>query len=103
MEQTSKRLFYQKLRDFIYHIPGENPSQFTLCGTNCFVVGRGPKRVMIEAGDYPERNTLFLENFGRFLTDFKGVSIDRIFITHGHFDHFGGVMDVLNLMREMRE
>jgi hypothetical protein len=56
MEYTVKRLFYQRLRDFIYHIPGENPSEFTLCGTNCFVVGSGINRIMIESGDYPERN-----------------------------------------------
>lgn len=66
------------------------------------MVGRGPKRIMIEAGDYPERNGLFLENFKRFLLDFKHVSIDRIFITHGHYDHFGGVIDVLNLHKEHR-
>ncbi len=68
--EATKRIFYQRLRDFIFHIPGENPSQFTLCGTNCFVVGRGPNRIMIEAGDYPERNGLFLENFRKFLVDF---------------------------------
>ena len=66
------------------------------------MVGRGPRRVMIEAGDYPERNTLFLENFRKFLEDFKHVSIDRIFITHAHYDHFGGVTDVLSLLREQR-
>ena len=93
-----KRIFYQKLRDYIYHIPGENPSLFTLCGTNCFVVGRGTNRVMIEAGDYPERNQIFLENFNRFLLDFSHVNIEKIFITHGHYDHFGGVFDVLNIL-----
>ena len=94
----TKRLFYQRLRDFIYHIPGDNPSAFTLCGTNCFVVGSGPRRIMIESGDYPERNQLFLENFNRFLNDFTHVSIDRIFITHAHHDHFGGLYDVLRTL-----
>lgn len=54
---------------------------------------------MIEAGDYPERNKLFLENFSNFLRDFKEVSIEKILITHGHFDHFGGVRDVLDLLK----
>jgi len=53
---------------------------------------------MIEAGDYPERNQLFLENFNRFLLDFSQINIEKIFITHGHYDHFGGVFDVLNIL-----
>lgn len=58
---------------------------------------------MIEAGDYPERNKLFLENFTHFLRDFQGVSIDKILITHGHYDHFGGVRDVLDLLKQERK
>ena len=57
---------------------------------------------MIEAGDYPERNSLFLENFSAFLRDFQHVQIEKIFITHGHYDHFGGVTNVLQLIREMK-
>jgi endoribonuclease LACTB2 len=100
MEKAVKRLFYQKLRDFIYHIPGDNPSTFTLCGTNCFVVGQGKDRVMIESGDYPESNKLFLENFNKFMDDFAGIQISKIFITHAHHDHFGGLYDVLKILIE---
>ena len=100
MESTVKRLFYQRLRDFIYHIPGENPSEFTLCGTNCFVVGSGINRIMIESGDYPERNQKFLENFNKFITDFSQIRIKSIFITHAHHDHFGGLYDVLRVLGE---
>eukprot|EP00347_Sterkiella_histriomuscorum_P013976 403362637 len=98
-----KRLFYQKVRDFIYHIPAENPSLFTLCGTNCYVVGQGTNRVMIEAGDYPERNQLFLENFKKFLYDQQHVNIDRILITHSHYDHFGGLFDILNIIQNRQQ
>jgi glyoxylase-like metal-dependent hydrolase (beta-lactamase superfamily II) len=94
----SKRIFYQKLRDLIYHIPGENPSPFSLCGTNCFVIGKGPSRVMIESGDFPEYNSKFLQNFLTFLDDSSGISIDKIFITHAHHDHFGGLYDVLTTL-----
>jgi glyoxylase-like metal-dependent hydrolase (beta-lactamase superfamily II) len=100
MEKLVKRLFYQKLRDLIYHIPGDNPGQFTLCGTNCFVVGQGKNRVMIESGDYPERNQLFLENFNKFMDDFGDIQISKIFITHAHYDHFGGLYDVLKILLE---
>jgi glyoxylase-like metal-dependent hydrolase (beta-lactamase superfamily II) len=98
--EAKKRIFYQALREYIHHIPGGNPSSFTLCGTNCFVVGAGKERVLIEGGDYPERNSLFLENLRRFLDDFSSVRIGRVFVTHAHFDHFGGVFDVLGLLKE---
>lgn len=102
METVPKtsRLFYQKLRDFLYHIPGDNPNQFTLCGTNCFILGKGKNRVMIEAGDYPERNGKFLENLSQFLQDFKPINLDKIFITHSHIDHFGGVSIVLETLKK---
>lgn len=98
--ESTKRLFYQKLKDFIYHIPGANPSSFTLCGTNCFVVGQGKKSIMIESGDYPENNTLFLENFTKFMADQDQVRIEKIFITHAHHDHFGGLYDVLRILND---
>ena len=43
-------------------IEAENPGPFTLCGTNCYILGKGKMRSMIEAGDYPEKNSKFLEN-----------------------------------------
>lgn len=98
--EGKKRIFYQALRDFIHHIPGGNPSQFTLCGTNCFVLGAGKQRVLIESGDYPERNQTFLENFRRFLDDYSHVRIGQVFVTHAHYDHFGGVYDVLRVLEE---
>ena len=81
------------------HIPGENPGPFTLCGTNCFILGKGKTRSMVEAGDYPEKNTKFLENLTKYLKDNEGeVEFENIFITHAHYDHFGGVYDVLKLL-----
>ena len=41
MVQNAKKVTWQKLRDYIVHIPGENAGMITLAGTNCYVVGRG--------------------------------------------------------------
>ena len=55
---------------------------------------------MIESGDYPEQNKLFLENFNAFMNDQSTVRISKIFITHAHHDHFGGLYDVLRILME---
>jgi len=57
------------------HIPGENPSPMSLCGTNCYVIGRGNKRTLIEAGDLPEDNEKFMGHLKQFLDDHKNVSL----------------------------
>jgi glyoxylase-like metal-dependent hydrolase (beta-lactamase superfamily II) len=55
---------------------------------------------MIESGDYPEFNKNFMTNFNRFMDDSDGLRIDKIFITHAHHDHFGGLYDVLANLQE---
>ena len=84
-------------------IPGDNPSPFTLAGTNSFIIGTGPERVMLEAGDYPENcNSQFTENFDHFLHDNSSEvkQISQILISHGEHDHFGGLADILYIMKQ---
>jgi hypothetical protein len=49
----NKKYAFRFLRHHIVHIPGENPSQASLCGTNVFLIGdsRTNERIMIDAGD----------------------------------------------------
>lgn len=53
--------------------------------TNCYVVyGEGSKScAVIDPGYFPERILSFLQS--------KGLSLDAILLTHGHFDHVGAV------------
>ena len=53
--------------------------------TNCYVVhGEGSKScAVIDPGYYPEKILSFLEG--------KGLSLEAILLTHGHFDHVGAV------------
>ena len=53
--------------------------------TNCYVVyGEGSKScAVIDPGYYPEKILSFLQG--------KGLSLDAILLTHGHFDHVGAV------------
>jgi glyoxylase-like metal-dependent hydrolase (beta-lactamase superfamily II) len=56
-------------------------------------------RTLIEAGDLPENNSGFVSNLAKFLDDHKGVNLNRVLITHAHPDHFGGLSDVLDLLK----
>ena len=53
--------------------------------TNCYVVCAPESKscAVIDPGYYPERILSFLES--------KGLSLDAILLTHGHFDHVGAV------------
>jgi hypothetical protein len=62
-----KKMQYQKIQDDIWHIPGENKGFFSLCGTNVFIIGEGPIRSMIDAGEY--KNLKYLSNLRKFLSD----------------------------------
>ncbi len=55
--------------------------------TNCYIVSGKPGAcVVIDPGFEPERVIAFLEN--------KGLIPEGILLTHGHFDHVGGVMPI---------
>ncbi len=53
--------------------------------TNCYVVRKADSSacVVIDPGDEPEHVAAFLKE--------KGLSLEAILLTHGHFDHVGGV------------
>ena len=58
--ETIKRMKWQQLRSWITHIPAHNPGGATLAGTNCFLLGSGSNRVLIEAGDDTGSNKEFM-------------------------------------------
>jgi ribonuclease/clavin/mitogillin len=72
---------------------GQNPGPFTGPGTNTYIVGTGPKRVLIDAGQGIEQYDDLLDRALAELCD--GAAIDRIVLTHAHPDHIGGVERLL--------
>ncbi|MBE7032669.1 MAG: MBL fold metallo-hydrolase [Ruminococcaceae bacterium] len=55
-------------------------------GVNCYLLTENNKAIVIDPGDEVEKILSALED--------KGCSLEKILLTHGHFDHTGAVCDL---------
>lgn len=70
---------------------GQNPSMFTGPGTNTYLVGQGPKRLLLDTGSGLDAYMPVLEEA---LARVGCREIGGIVLTHAHPDHIGGVNQV---------
>ncbi|CAE7209391.1 hypothetical protein P3342_011875 [Pyrenophora teres f. teres] len=82
----------EKLSDGVMRVLGGNPSKFTLQGTNTYIVGRGPSRLLIDSG---EGKPQWISSVKAVLSA-ENITIDKLLLTHWHPDHVGGVADLLS-------
>lgn len=75
----------------VIRILGQNGSAFTLQGTNCYLVGTGSKRILIDTGSGLRSFRVLLNQV---LTN-NEAEVESIIITHHHIDHIGGVKSIL--------
>jgi ribonuclease/clavin/mitogillin len=70
---------------------GQNPGIFTGPGTNTYLVGTGPRRILLDTGSgvaaYPDVLAQAIERTGC-------DGLQEIVLTHGHIDHLGGVAQI---------
>ncbi len=64
-----------------------------LQGTNTYIVGTGPERLLIDTG---QGNARWAESIGS-LTEKHGFKICSVLLTHWHLDHTEGVPDLLKI------
>ncbi|KAF2096490.1 metallo-beta-lactamase domain-containing protein [Rhizodiscina lignyota] len=86
----------ERLSPRVVRILGGNPSKFTLQGTNTYLIGQGPKRVLIDTG---HGKPVWIETLQRALAK-ENATVDRAIITHWHPDHVGGIADLLKISPE---
>lgn len=72
-------------------IKGRNPGIYTLSGTNCYLIGSGASRILIDSG---QGIKVMEMEFTRYLDDLK-ITISDLLITHRHHDHVGGIFDTV--------
>ncbi|KAF1982020.1 metallo-beta-lactamase domain-containing protein [Aulographum hederae CBS 113979] len=83
----------ERLSPRVVRVLGGNPSKFTLQGTNTYLVGQGPKRLLIDTGSgYPAWKASLKQALAQ-----EKATIDRCILTHWHPDHVGGVLDLLEI------
>ncbi|KAK3305536.1 beta-lactamase-like protein [Chaetomium strumarium] len=81
----------ERLSPGCIRILGGNPGKFTLQGTNTYLIGTGPNRLLIDTG---EGKPSWITALTRVLHEEK-ATITSAIITHWHHDHTGGVADLL--------
>jgi len=82
----------QQLSDRVVRILGQNPSRFTLTGTNMYLVGTGKSRILIDAG---EGKPGVLQDLLQVMQERGCTQLEQIVITHWHHDHIMGIPELL--------
>ena len=77
----------ERLSPSCIRILGGNPGKFTLQGTNTYLLGTGPKRLLIDTG---EGRPSWIAAIRRVLDEEQAL-IESVIITHWHHDHQGGI------------
>lgn len=89
--QAPVQLDWEQLSPRIISVLGQNPSHFTLNGTNCYLVGTGRRRLLIDAAERFAGSAQFMDNLALCMQEHGVEGLDGIIITHMHWDHYGNI------------
>lgn len=76
----------------VVQVLGLNRGAFTLAGSNTYLVGTGPSRILIDTG---EGQMSYIPHLRDVMRRVECTEISEILITHWHSDHTGGIKDLL--------
>lgn len=83
----------------VLRVLGQNPGKFTFQGTNTFLLGTGPSRILIDtSGGEPEYITLLASTL-----EARNIRLAYVLITHWHGDHSGGAPDIARMYPDVQD
>ncbi|KAF3934716.1 hypothetical protein ABW20_dc0106043 [Dactylellina cionopaga] len=88
----------ERLSSRVIRILGGNPGKFTLQGTNTYLLGTGPRRLLVDAG---EGKPAWKSSLSSVLAA-ESATVSTAIITHWHPDHVGGVSDLRSLCPDVK-
>lgn len=68
-----------------------------LQGTNTYIVGTGPKRILVDTGQGIPQWAQWISA----AIEEHGIAIEKVLLTHWHGDHTGGVPDLVRMYPEL--
>ncbi|KAK1753510.1 metallo-beta-lactamase superfamily protein [Echria macrotheca] len=82
----------ERLSRACIRVLGGNPGKFSLQGTNTYILGTGPQRLLIDTG---EGKPSWIAAIKKTLEQ-ESATITSALITHWHHDHQGGIKQLLD-------
>ncbi|EXJ90008.1 hypothetical protein A1O3_03076 [Capronia epimyces CBS 606.96] len=91
---------WEQVSTNVIRILGGNPGKFTLQGTNTYLLGRGPRRLLVDTG---QGEQVWADTLRSVLQQQSPpATVAACLLTHWHHDHIGGVKDLDALSAETR-
>ena len=84
----------EQLSPLVWRLLGGNPGSYTLNGTNTYLLGIGPARILFDTGAGTES---YSDTLVEGMRQAGCQSLSQIIISHWHHDHLGGVAQVMSL------
>jgi Metallo-beta-lactamase superfamily len=91
---------FERVSDSVVRVLGCNPGSHTLQGTNTWLVGRDESKILIDAGEDITSSTYVTMLLDVIFPLTETKRLRAILLTHGHGDHQGGVVRLLQQLRE---
>eukprot|EP00927_Polykrikos_kofoidii_P060014 TRINITY_DN55095_c0_g1_i1.p1 TRINITY_DN55095_c0_g1~~TRINITY_DN55095_c0_g1_i1.p1 ORF type:complete len:513 (+),score=92.66 TRINITY_DN55095_c0_g1_i1:34-1572(+) len=92
---------WEALSPRVLCVLAKNPSPYTLNGTNCYLVGTGRLRLLIDTGEHKIGSDAFMECLRDCMQQNGVEGLEGIIVTHAHHDHYGNVKRLLEVYGKM--